>query len=611
MMDIEHLLRSTLRSRLGDMESGGGLPSHVVRRAKRGRVMVVAATAITSVLVVSGATLGTASLLRQSPEQPPSGGIDIGPLPISERDNGVIAYTPAQSTGELRLIRPDGSKGVIRIPEGIAWDHAWSPDGTQLAVAISPLGTEEKRGIWVMDADGADARQVAAAETLSGPSWAPDGTWIAYSARTDSTTSIHAVRPDGSEDRVLHTEGAEGTFSIFSVHFSPDGTQLLFDRGTDSGFDIFMMKTDGSDVQRLTTTGIDYDPYWSPDGSQIVFTREDDSSADENTTPTSDIFVMDADGGNVQRLTEAQPQDTFLGAVWSPDGTKIAYTAGRTGGGGPMVVMAADGSNRKMVVTDDVLGISWQSILKEDTSRPDTGMASHRVWDEDVAFELTRMDCSLGKVGDEDSDLTPDGKFCMVGIAVFNASSERIVLPLGSHVLETNGARFRPWEEGMDELAADDPGSLYADGVPPGGGGQASIYFELPDGAQPKSLEVHASESSEGAVIRLTDCSWNEYQGEVSGGCYRRSEPAQIGVPYPHSISTYSGNGPGLLQVTCFDRVEWEVTSHPVDEVPEGFTGQGTITLITLDAARFDDNSGVVLNLAPTARNTPNDRLCG
>lgn len=613
MTDIENLLRSTLRSRLGDIESGGGLPSHVVRRAKRGRVMVVAATALMTVLVVSGATLGTASLLRQSPEQPRSGGIDIGPFPIPGRDNGIIAFTPSGSTSELRTIEENGSPGrSIPIPDGIAWDHAWSPDGNSLAVVVSPIDPNKPRSIWVMQGDGSNPRRVASAESVSGPSWSPDGNWIAFSSKDGAQTSIRVVRPDGSEDRVLHAEGAEGTFNIFSVHFSPDGTELLFDRGTDSGFDIFVMKTDGSDVRRVTTTGTDYDPYWSPDGSQIVFTREDDSSADENTTPTSDIFVMDADGGNVQRLTEAQSQDTFLGAVWSPDGTKIAYTAGRTGGGGPMVVMAADGSNGEMVVSEDVLGISWQPLLTEDTSRPDTGMTSQRVWDGDVAFELTRMDCGLGKVGDEDSNLNPDGKFCMVGVAVFNASSEHVVLPLGSHVLETNGARFRPWEEGMDELAADDPGSLYAEGVPPGGGGQALIYFELPDGAQPRSLEVHASESSDGAIIRLTGCSWNDYQGELSGGCYVRKEKARIGVGYPHAIATSAGNGPPLLQATCFNRIEWEVTSHPVDQVPEGFTGQGTITLVTTDEARFEDNSGVILDLEPTGRNTASDNgLCG
>jgi hypothetical protein len=154
---------------------------------------------------------------------------------------------------------------------------------------------------------------------------------------------------------VIHSEGAEATFAIFSAKFSPDGREILFDRGTDSGFDIFVMDEDGTNVRQLTTTGSDYDPHWSPDGSKIAFTRQGEGAQ-------SDIYVMDADGTDVQQLTDGGEGVTNLYPNWAPDGTAIAYVAGVTGGPGSLVVMNPDGSEPSTLVDGEVLGIAWQPL---------------------------------------------------------------------------------------------------------------------------------------------------------------------------------------------------------------------------------------------------------
>ena len=66
--------------------------------------------------------------------------------------------------------------------------------------------------------------------------------------------------------------------------------------------DIYVIDADGSDLQRLTHTGDNGSPVWSPDGKRIAFSshRSGDS---EIWWDNREIYLMKADGSNVQRLT--------------------------------------------------------------------------------------------------------------------------------------------------------------------------------------------------------------------------------------------------------------------------------------------------------------------
>jgi len=330
----------------------------VVRRGRRRRVWRRATRAALALSVVAGTALGLV-LLRDI--FAPGGSGSIGPalgspVAIAPRTNGFLAYT---SDG-IVIAEPDGTivRRVASPALGLAWHIAWSPDGERLAVAVFE---DTDRRLWVMNADGSDAVEIASADNVGNPSWSPDGGWIAYTIEQGDRSEVHVTRPDGTDDRVVRDETAAGTHAIFSATFSPDGTKIVFDSGTDSGFDIFAMDADGSNVHQLTRTGTDYNPAWSPDGEQIVFTRQEASSQ-------SDIFVMDADGSNVRRLTNDGPQFTNLNATYAPDGRSIVFEAARNGGTGPMIQMGIDGSNPHVLVDGQVLGFSWQAV-------PDAGTA--------------------------------------------------------------------------------------------------------------------------------------------------------------------------------------------------------------------------------------------
>ena len=92
--------------------------------------------------------------------------------------------------------------------------------------------------------------------------------------------------------------------------------------------DIFAMNDDGSQRRRLTlnTTALDNDPRWSPDGTQIAFTRDLDRTQRQTT---SEVFIMNADGTDPQRLTHNNVIDAY--PSWSPDGHSLVFTSTRSG----------------------------------------------------------------------------------------------------------------------------------------------------------------------------------------------------------------------------------------------------------------------------------------
>jgi WD40 repeat protein len=113
------------------------------------------------------------------------------------------------------------------------------------------------------------------------------------------------------------------------------GQVIAFTSERDGNSEIYVMNADGSALQRLTDD-LAYDawPTWSPDGSQIAF------MSDRSGNP--DIYVMDADGSNLRQLTDHPANDIW--PEWSPDGARIAFPS-RRDGNFEIYVINADGTN--------------------------------------------------------------------------------------------------------------------------------------------------------------------------------------------------------------------------------------------------------------------------
>jgi tricorn protease len=94
-------------------------------------------------------------------------------------------------------------------------------------------------------------------------------------------------------------------------------TQIVFAFAND----LWSVSRDGGDAALLTNgVGVEADPIFSPDGSRIAFTGEYDGNVD--------VFVIPATGGTPKRLTWHPAADRAIG--WTPDGKQVIFSSNRT-----------------------------------------------------------------------------------------------------------------------------------------------------------------------------------------------------------------------------------------------------------------------------------------
>ncbi len=114
---------------------------------------------------------------------------------------------------------------------------------------------------------------------------------------------VTGLVPNGVRGDIVFQSDIQGRPKIFLLNL-PTGLVTQLTQGSDSR---------------------DETPRWSPDGERILFasTRAYSGDAPAQGEPAYDIHVMDADGGNIQRLTSGPGNDRD--AAWFPDGRSIVY----------------------------------------------------------------------------------------------------------------------------------------------------------------------------------------------------------------------------------------------------------------------------------------------
>ena len=93
-----------------------------------------------------------------------------------------------------------------------------------------------------------------------------------------------------------------------------------------------------------------YLPIWSPDGSKIAFTSNRDGNPE--------IYVMNRDGSGMRRMTNHPAID--VSPTWSPSGGQIAWVSDRTGKG-RIYIMNADGTGQRLLIGEEAYRPTWAS----------------------------------------------------------------------------------------------------------------------------------------------------------------------------------------------------------------------------------------------------------
>ncbi len=141
--------------------------------------------------------------------------------------------------------------------------------------------------VWVYDLAAKKKKRLTSGEfDQNGPSWSPDGKWIAYSSNRTGTT---ARDPNHSNNT-----------------------------------DIFIVPADSGAERQLTTNrGPDGSPSWSPDGGWIAFTSSD---LHNNSADQMDLKIVRADGGAPVNLTR-EFDYSISNVEWSKDGKHLYFAA--------------------------------------------------------------------------------------------------------------------------------------------------------------------------------------------------------------------------------------------------------------------------------------------
>ncbi|MHB8600498.1 MAG: S9 family peptidase [Ktedonobacteraceae bacterium] len=204
-----------------------------------------------------------------------------------------------------------------------------SPDGQRVAFVVTSI---EKRtyayrsAIQVMSAEGGEAMRFTSDHANAhSPTWSPDGRWLAFVSDREGELqgNTHAEQRQRGKGKaqiwLIPTGGGEARQLTFMPHgavhavWSPNSRQVLFSAG------VGPLDEETEDGHPLPKVRVIDRLFYRYDGTGFVYNRR------------QHLFLINAEGdreGTPTQLTDGDWDDKD--ASWSADGTKIAFTSGRT-----------------------------------------------------------------------------------------------------------------------------------------------------------------------------------------------------------------------------------------------------------------------------------------
>jgi Tol biopolymer transport system component/DNA-binding winged helix-turn-helix (wHTH) protein len=226
-------------------------------------------------------------------------------------------YVLPLSGGEPRRLTFDG----LTI-EGLTW----TSDSREIIFSSRRGGC--LNSLWRVPASGGNPERVSTiGKDAISPALSPRSNRLAYTQQLDDM-NIWSFELDAARRVISKTQIIASTFRDSDPDYSPDALKIAFMSERSGGYGIWVCNSDGTNP-RLLFDGHAYvtgSPRWSPDGRWIAF---DSRSSDPAEAGSPEIYVVDAEGGHLRRLTTGPAGGAA--PTWSQDGRWIYFGSTRSG----------------------------------------------------------------------------------------------------------------------------------------------------------------------------------------------------------------------------------------------------------------------------------------
>ncbi len=188
---------------------------------------------------------------------------------------------------------------LITATEGVEVNPSLSPDG---ALVVFAREQDNSSSLWIQSVSNATATPLLtppAGALDRFPVWSPNGRNVAF-ARFLPQGDCEVLVVSATGTGLRRATRCDGT-DMLSFDWAPDGASLLFGSMTGRYASRGIRSLDlasgrwSSLRYEMGSDDFDYAPRYSPDGKKIGFVRN---------PQVGDMWVMDADGSNAQRLTD-------------------------------------------------------------------------------------------------------------------------------------------------------------------------------------------------------------------------------------------------------------------------------------------------------------------
>lgn len=258
----------------------------------------------------------------------------------------LLAYDDGSQRNQVAYFTLEGE--LVPFPEqGSHVPFArWSPSGEHIAIMqvaslYSDLGTARELIVLTDEGDTVWKLSDAYPDTFfaSAMCWSPDGSQLALAL---SQESVAVVSIQGGGVKVLFTaqRRADVVRSVHLVEWSPDGSRIAFTVQDPFRDDLlYTIRPDGSDLREMAHIEQISSFRWLADSSGLIF-----------ITANGGVATISADG-TAQSVLMARPANS-VGHIFSPDATMVAYQVSGRYGFYDLVVSRVDGSDTREIYSN-------------------------------------------------------------------------------------------------------------------------------------------------------------------------------------------------------------------------------------------------------------------